>query len=67
MLTHGGKYYDSLLGEANIVATVRNSFRQFPILGIGEYFKDDSNFPPEAINLKIYTEIDLSAILSPLQ
>ena len=23
MLTHAGKYYDSLLGEANIVATVR--------------------------------------------
>ena len=25
MLTHAGKYYDSLLGEANIVATVRKS------------------------------------------
>ena len=24
MLTHAGKYYDSLLGEANIVATVRS-------------------------------------------
>ena len=25
MLTHAGKYYDSLLGEANIVATVRTN------------------------------------------
>ena len=24
MLTHAGKYYNSLLGEANIVATVRH-------------------------------------------
>ena len=26
MLTHAGKYYDSLLGEANIVATAYTNF-----------------------------------------